>query len=819
MKTNSIPKKFLGRRDKLSHRRDRSSEGTQKHRPTASDHWIFSLFKSDAARQTKEEDEATRQEREAAKVEDVRQRIASLNIDLPGLRDEYIRYALNSRYSSMDVDRAIEILTMQEDAIQGNIVAYDPAVHMLGAENRGNVTCYLDALLFAMFAKLDAFECMLEADLDDDEPRSRLAVLLRLWVNMLRSGKLIDTEMTEQLQAALADCGWKEAQYLEQQDTSEAFAFITDKLQLPLLTLQADLFHHGKNDDADHKVVYERLLNLAVPADVEGKGIKLEDCLEEYFNSRVDVLREGSDEKRAMDRFDVPLTPNGSNELKESDGPSTPKSTIRIVSEEVEDLTPSTSLPDGHHDIVRQSKPDFNANETGRDPESLRRPQRSRTDSIIRRVVLDKREKPSDVDTAGLFQRAKRRASAVKAVTIPAWQFFKLIPWHSSESIEPQSDSEVARHFNQRPVVGICLKRYMMDNYGNMKRQNTYIDIPESLRLPHFIIDDRHVEEDGLNTEYKLELQSVVCHRGDSLHSGHYVAFSRIAPKLLTYNRRHATDPPPDYEEAQWAKFDDLAPERVVLVEDIKEALKEEMPYLLFYQIVPLVATASALGGAEPSPPAYVDRAPVVVKTDSVGNESFETVSRKTSSYFGTSSGIPSAAPSVRFSVDVERPTRPSFTDDEGFLATSRRASIAYGDMTPINSDRKSNGHALNAGLGEETTAQRLSRAAAMFKPTSRSRPHSQAGETRIGHTMSKLGLRKSSREPLRDAAQGTQGHEDELAAVNGFSEVEELEQSPHENSKAKESDVSHRKGKSKPRFGMGKPKDAEEPERVCAMQ
>lgn len=65
---------------------------------------------------------------------------------------------------------------------------------MLGAENRGNVTCYLDALLFAMFAKLTAFECMLKND-SADEAQRRLAALLRLWVNLLRRGKLIHTDM------------------------------------------------------------------------------------------------------------------------------------------------------------------------------------------------------------------------------------------------------------------------------------------------------------------------------------------------------------------------------------------------------------------------------------------------------------------------------------------------------------------------------------------------------------------------------------------------------------------------------------------------
>lgn len=95
----------------------------------------------------------------------------------------------------MDVDKAIEILVLQQASLSGEILSYNPAIHMLGAENRGNVTCYLDALLFAMFAKLDAFECMLRTDIRDDEPRKKLVVLLRLWVNMLRSGKLIETDM------------------------------------------------------------------------------------------------------------------------------------------------------------------------------------------------------------------------------------------------------------------------------------------------------------------------------------------------------------------------------------------------------------------------------------------------------------------------------------------------------------------------------------------------------------------------------------------------------------------------------------------------
>lgn len=81
-----------------------------------------------------------------------------------------------------------------EDSLEGILKEYDPTIKLLGAENRNNVTCYLDALLFAMFARLENFEAML-FDNFSDEPRKRLAALLRLWVNMLRTGKLITTDV------------------------------------------------------------------------------------------------------------------------------------------------------------------------------------------------------------------------------------------------------------------------------------------------------------------------------------------------------------------------------------------------------------------------------------------------------------------------------------------------------------------------------------------------------------------------------------------------------------------------------------------------
>lgn len=126
-------------------------------------------------------------------IDELSKRAEALD-DLHDTSPDDLRFILRSNYAAGDVEKAMELLVLHQKSISGAIVSYNPNVNMLGAENRGNVTCYLDALLFAMFAKLEAFECMLKNDLTN-EPQRNLAALLRLWVNMLRSGKLIHTDM------------------------------------------------------------------------------------------------------------------------------------------------------------------------------------------------------------------------------------------------------------------------------------------------------------------------------------------------------------------------------------------------------------------------------------------------------------------------------------------------------------------------------------------------------------------------------------------------------------------------------------------------
>jgi len=108
--------------------------------------------------------------------------------------DDQIIYVLKSKHAAGDLDKAVELLILFQQAVDGVIRPYDPKIVIKGSENREAVTCYLDSVLFAMFARLTSFEPILHNTFED-EPRRRLATLIRLWVNMLRSGLLIHTDI------------------------------------------------------------------------------------------------------------------------------------------------------------------------------------------------------------------------------------------------------------------------------------------------------------------------------------------------------------------------------------------------------------------------------------------------------------------------------------------------------------------------------------------------------------------------------------------------------------------------------------------------
>lgn len=204
---------------------------------------------------------------------------------------------------------------------------------------------------------------------------------------------------TELLQQALKDCGWQEAALVQQQDASEAFSFITESLKLPLLTLKVDIFHTGAEDDKDdHKLVEERLLEVAVP-DQEGPyEITLEECLENYFNNRVEV-------RRHLARSNTLSSMRSGKEGEKDEG-----SSQHI---EVADLGSSPNTP---LSATAPSTP-------------IRPAARLRTDSIIRQRVIeeDKSGGSSNPKPAVVPDLARKGSVTRKEVLMPAWQFFNLL--------------------------------------------------------------------------------------------------------------------------------------------------------------------------------------------------------------------------------------------------------------------------------------------------------------------------------------------------------------------------------------------------------
>jgi hypothetical protein len=511
---------------------------------------------------------------EEKKVKAILDRLRHNGIDT--MVDSNAEYALHASHG--DSEAAFKLLVLLQWTYEGIVEPYNPSTKLVGAVNREFVTCFADSLLFAMFARLDSFEAMLY-DSFDDTPRKKLAGVLRLWVNMLRTGRLITTDITAHLQAALAECGWAEANKLKQQDPSEAFTFITGQLELPLLTLKMDLYHTGKEDTQDdHKFINERLLEVAIPEEpIDGNDvITLEQCLEHYFNNRIEVKRHL--ERRRRDTLKsavsvdsvmkVEKEPGTHIEVVEVDGPPTPILQSPLAETPTQSKNPIEKLRPGTgrkraDSIFSQRKVEL----TGIDPDQL---------------------KTSDAELPANLPG--RKLSTRTEVLMPAWQFFKLLPWYTDHL--PTSDAQVAAHFSKkRPVLGICLKRYSYTNQGQAQRRDTYVDIPLEIGVPNFISDENMDEEGPLVNNFRLQLQSVVCHRGVSVNSGHYIALCRGTAAHAQHHdspsdsRRQSSDT--DELEDPWMRFDDLAKERVSYV-DIHKALREETPYLLFYQVLPI---------------------------------------------------------------------------------------------------------------------------------------------------------------------------------------------------------------------------------------
>ena len=179
-----------------------------------------------------------------------------------------------------------------------------------------------------------------------------------------------------------------------------------------LLTIPLQsIYHTGREEkEDDHKFVNERLLEVAIPEEEGDKVVTLEDCLETYFNNRIEV-------KRYLQR----QTTLGS--IKQAGSGTEKNESVHIETVEVSGAdspivtTPTTLTP------VSPIRPALRG--------------RRRADSIFseRHTAREKTADGKSFDEKKLLDEmlnssssGRPRASSIrKEVMMPAWQFFSLI--------------------------------------------------------------------------------------------------------------------------------------------------------------------------------------------------------------------------------------------------------------------------------------------------------------------------------------------------------------------------------------------------------
>lgn len=332
-----------------------------------------------------------------------------------------------------------------------------------------------------------------------------------------------------------------------------------------------------------------------------------------------------------------------------------------------------------------------------------------------------------------------------------------------------------------------------MSPTGKATRLDTYVDIPTEIGLPHFIQDDNMDADSSIYGKFKLSLQALVCHRGNSVNSGHYIAIVRGTSADVPENpaERSAANP-----GQYWLRFDDLAPERVTLI-DIEKALKDESPYLLFYQILPIDEDAAEAN--------LQNEVPSSASSDEAQSFDATGVSSRLSALWTRSSGNDPADACVsnRPSIEISGPDN---TETELPRQTENQQNLTFSDTEDTTHLGDPQAHA-----GAQTPSNTRSRdeggSASSFsfsrggprpnKSNPASRPGSQVSENRISTTFSRLTERLSRDKGPND---GLCSEGDDLAVNNEPTEQTEERLS----GEAKEKGT---RGRSKDRRFKGKSK------------
>lgn len=347
---------------------------------------------------------------------------------------------------------------------------------------------------------------------------------------------------------------------------------------------------------------------------------------------------------------------------------------------------------------------------------------------------------------------------------------------------------------------------------GAPKRLNTYIDIPLEIALPHFVSDDRIAEEGPLFGNFKLVLQSVVCHRGVSVDSGHYISLIRAND----HERPGTTQSEEDDDTEAWFRFDDLSNPRVTDV-DIKKALQDESPYLLFYQVQPIDDELASRG----DPPAYAE-----AQTGAISSlPSRETL------ISSPEAGVTDVESGGEWDKVKPADVHPeSIVSDEpvgrASMSSHRRSSVAFDDIESLSRGRT---EPHTPSDESKTGFLSASRRGSRTWLGNKSRPTSQSGEGRLSLTLSRL-TGRGSKDKLTIAE--AEAAEDPVIVINSVesqdhtppeanSPVKEQKESTLSRKKSKKGKKDHHRSKSRDPTGElseKKHKEKNRPDRECSV-
>lgn len=200
-----------------------------------------------------------------------------------------------------------------------------------------------------------------------------------------------------------------------------------------------DIYHTGREDkEDDHKFVNERLLEVAIPEqESEDHVITLEDCLETYFNNRIEVKRylqrqntiasikssKSSSSEAWIDR-DPEKNETIHVESVELSGSESPMCQTPTV---MEPATPSTPLS--------QSRPHLNGRRRADSIFSQRY-----TKSAVDAAKFDEKKHIQEMLDNSTGGRPRSSSLLRKEILMPAWQFFSLIREYLESNDRIQSD-------------------------------------------------------------------------------------------------------------------------------------------------------------------------------------------------------------------------------------------------------------------------------------------------------------------------------------------------------------------------------------------